>query len=154
MPNTLPTPTTNLTTAKSNLDEFGYYLIANAMTPSEVTAARTRLKEQIEAEKQLGVEYRDSGPDDKGVNQRLWHSTGANISNDSRWGILSYLCAPQFRQQENMMVGTSPEVLAQASPELLSLLGFKLWQGYGRIEAPRSDFITPDQKALGELRPK
>ncbi len=85
---------------------------------------------------------------------RTWHSTGANVSDKSRVGILSYFCAPQFRQQENMMMGTDPEVIADAPDELLALLGFRLWQGYGRIESPRNEFIAQGQRALGELRPE
>ena len=85
---------------------------------------------------------------------RLWHSTGANISSGSRLGVLSYFCAPQFRQQENLTVGTDPKILKEASRELMSLLGFKLWQGYGRIESPQDEFILPGQTSLGELSPK
>ncbi len=85
---------------------------------------------------------------------RLWHSTGANISDGPRLGALSYFCAPQFRQQENLMVGTTPEILREASPELLALLGFKVWQGYGRIESPDCEFISPGQTSLGELAPE
>ena len=85
---------------------------------------------------------------------RLWHSTGANVSDAPRLGALSYFCAPQFRQQENLTVGTDPAVLRDAAPELLALLGFKVWQGYGRIESPKSEFISPGQTSLGELAPE
>ncbi len=85
---------------------------------------------------------------------RLWHSTGANVSDSPRLGALSYFCAPQFRQQENLTVGTAPEILRNASPELLALLGFKVWQGYGRIESPKSEFIAPGETSLGELAPE
>ena len=85
---------------------------------------------------------------------RLWHSTGANVSDAARLGALSYFCAPQFRQQENLMVGTAPEILRDASPELLALLGFKVWQGYGRIESPECEHISPGQTSLGELAPE
>ncbi len=85
---------------------------------------------------------------------RLWHSTGTNVSDAPRLGALSYFCAPQFRQQENLMVGTAPEILREASPELLAMLGFKVWQGYGRIESPDCKFISPGQTSLGELAPE
>ena len=85
---------------------------------------------------------------------RLWHSTGTNVSDTPRLGALSYFCAPQFRQQENLMVGTDPEILREASPELLAMLGFKVWQGYGRIESPDCEFISPGQTSLGELAPE
>ncbi len=85
---------------------------------------------------------------------RTWHSTGANVSDSPRIGVLTYFCGPQFRQQENMVAGTAPEVLDQASPDLLELLGFKLWQGYGRIESPHDESIVRGQTSLGELRPE
>ena len=53
-----------------------------------------------------------------------------------------------------MVAGTAPEVLAEASPDLLALLGFKLWQGYGRIESPHDDYIARGQTSVGELRPE
>ena len=80
---------------------------------------------------------------------RLWHSTGTNVSDAPRLGALSYFCAPQFRQQENLVVGTAPAVLRDASPELLALLGFKVWQGYGRIESPKCESISPGQNLTG-----
>ena len=305
----LPQPTADLTLAKANLDQFGYCLVANALNPEKIGQLRRRLEEQAAAEKQRGLAYEDAGPNDTGVNQRvwflvnkgqvfrdlllhqvvcelvghvlgdefvlssftaniakpggmmelhtdqwwmpkpvqpgstsvkpgsitgarfrgrrmgpedadppawippavacnvmwmftdftadngathvvpgshlsgkqpdveldkdvesvpavapagtamvfegrLWHSTGANISDAPRLGALSYFCAPQFRQQENLTVGTDPEVLKDAPPELVALLGFKLWQGYGRIESPRSEFISPGQTSLGELSPE
>ena len=52
------------------------------------------------------------------------------------------------------MLGISPEVLSNASPDLLALLGFELWQGYGRVESPKNEFVSRGQHALGELRPE
>ena len=307
--NNLPQPTTNLPIAKENLDEFGYCLLADALSQEEIAIVRRRLEEQAAAEKQRGLAHEDAGPNGSGVNQRiwflvnkgqafrnlllhktirqlvghvlgdeyllssftanianpggvmqmhtdqwwmplsvqrgqssirpgsmtrshfrgyhigrdkagsptvlppavacnvmwmltdftanngathivpkshlsgrqpdpaldeeaewvaaiapagtamvfegrLWHSTGANVSDSPRLGALSYFCAPQFRQQENLTVGTAREVLADAPPELLALLGFKLWQGYGRIGSPRDEYISPGQTALGEMRPE
>lgn len=85
---------------------------------------------------------------------RLWHGTGANVSDGNRYGLLSTFCGPQFRPQENFTVGTRPEVLAEAPPELLALLGFKIWSGYGRVENPVADFISQNEPTLGEMRPK
>ena len=85
---------------------------------------------------------------------RLWHSTGTNVTDSPRIGALTYFCGPQFRQQENLVAGTASDVLKQASPELLELLGFNLWQGYGRIESPHDDSIVRGQRSLGELRPE
>ncbi|MEM7134482.1 MAG: phytanoyl-CoA dioxygenase family protein [Chloroflexota bacterium] len=306
MTQALPQPTTDMPTARANLDEFGYCLLANALSDTEVAAVRGRLEEQAAAERQQDMAYRDAGPNATGVNQRLWflvnkgqafrdlllhqrvrelvghvlgdeyllssytanianpggimefhtdqwwmpmptatghavvkpgsmtraafrghhlkevkverpammpppmacnvmwmltdftaengathvvpgshhsgrqpdaeldvdanwvpgvapagtamvfegriwHSTGANVSDSPRMGALTYFCAPMVRQQENLTVGTDPEILKDAPQELLDLLGFKLWQGYGRIGNPKDTHIQPGQSALGEL---
>ena len=302
----LPQPTTDLSLAKAYLDEFGYCLLANALSPQQVEALRTRLVEQAAAEKQQGLAFEDSGKEkDSGINQRvwmlinkgeifhepllhkdvhelirhvlgeqyllscytaniakpggvamnlhtdqwwmppptrrdrsplpvgsitrehrdvddagppsmiapavvvnvmwmlvdftaenggtrlvprshltgrhpdkeldknvepiaaegpagtaivfdgrMWHGTGANVSDGPRLGVLSTFCGPQFRTQENLTVGTSKEVLENAPPELLALLGFKVWNAYGRVGSPAVDFIAPDEISLGELRPE
>jgi ectoine hydroxylase-related dioxygenase (phytanoyl-CoA dioxygenase family) len=82
---------------------------------------------------------------------RLWHGTGANVSSKNRFGLLTTFCGPQFRPQENFTVGARPEMLTEASPELLALLGFKIWSGYGRVESPVAEFVSQDEKSLGEL---
>ena len=82
---------------------------------------------------------------------RLWHGTGANVSDVNRYGLLTTFCGPQFRPQENFTIGTRPEVLAEASPELLALLGFKIWSGYGRVESPVAEFVSQGEVSLGEL---
>ena len=76
--------------AHSDLDEYGYCLIEEALTPKEVETAHTRLVDQAAAEDQLGLSFRDGGLEQKviddfgkirpdafsaangGVNQRLW----------------------------------------------------------------------------------
>lgn len=85
---------------------------------------------------------------------RLWHTTGPNMSDSSRPMVHAYFCAPQFRQMENLLVGTSREVLENASPDLLALLGFKAWQGYGWTESPKRQYVLPMQAAVGEIYPK
>ena len=85
---------------------------------------------------------------------RIWHGTGANVSDAPRWAVITTYCGPQFRPQENFTVGTSPEVLNEASPELLALLGFKVWNAYGRIESPAVEFISPGETSLGEMQPE
>ena len=84
---------------------------------------------------------------------RIWHGTGANVGEQLRWAILTTFCGPQFRPQENFTLGTAPEVLANASPDLLALLGFKVWHAYGRVESPTVEFVHPGERSLGELRP-
>ena len=82
----------------------------------------------------------------------MWHSTGANKSNETRIGLTTNFCAPQCRQQENFFLGTLDEVLSKASDELLELIGFKAWQGYGAYET-NQEFLSRDKQALGELKP-
>jgi ectoine hydroxylase-related dioxygenase (phytanoyl-CoA dioxygenase family) len=84
---------------------------------------------------------------------RTWHSTGANVGNSTRIGLTTNFCAPQFRQQENFLLGTRPEVLELASDELLALIGFKPWQGYGGYES-NYDMVKRGDYAIGELIPE
>lgn len=84
---------------------------------------------------------------------RIWHSTGANTTQRPRVGLTTNFCAPQFRQQENFLLGTLPEIVEEASPELLALIGFKAWQGYGGYEN-RGSWIARGEYALGELVPE
>ncbi len=88
------------------------------------------------------------------IDARIWHGTGANVTGGQRLALLTTFCGPQFRPQENFTVGTSPDVLKDAPPELLTLLGFKVWNAYGRVENPAVEFISPGESSLGELRPE
>ena len=47
----LPRPTTDLDQLKADLDEHGYCIVADALSPDEVTALRTRITEQAAAER-------------------------------------------------------------------------------------------------------
>ncbi len=85
---------------------------------------------------------------------RIWHGTGANISGENRLGVLTTFVAPQFRTQENYTVGASKAVIDNASPDLLALLGFKIWNAYGRVESPVAGYIKQGEQTLGEMRPK
>ena len=67
---------------------------------------------------------------------RLWHGTGANRTAHPRYGILTTYCGPQFRQMENYPLMVRPDVLDRASPRLRATLGFKIWQGYGKLDRP------------------
>ena len=69
----LPQPTTDLSLAKAYLDEFGYCLLANSLSPKQVEALRTRLVEQAAAEKEQGLAFEDGSNDkNSGINQRVW----------------------------------------------------------------------------------
>ena len=82
---------------------------------------------------------------------RIWHGTGANSTETPRRAVLTTFCTPQFRPQENYTVGTRQEVLATANPDLLELLGFRIWHAYGRTGHPTDDYITRGNLPLGEL---
>jgi hypothetical protein len=76
---------------------------------------------------------------------RTWHAADLNRSDSPRYGITTYYCAPQFRQMTNFTFGTDREVLASLAPDLLRLLGFKPWGGYGAIGDPSSENILEDE---------
>jgi len=84
---------------------------------------------------------------------RVWHGTGANVSEVNRYGLLTTFCGPMMRTQENFIVGTGPSVLEGASEDLLALLGFKIWNGYGRVESPVAGFVSRGDLALSEMKP-
>ncbi len=86
----VPELTEDLDQAKQDLDEYGFCLVANALTGEALATTRQRLVEQAEGEAERGLDHRDGGPnqalmDDSGrlktdafttvnggVNQRLW----------------------------------------------------------------------------------
>lgn len=92
-PSQLPAPARGLPRLRSDLDRFGYCLLAGALSPEVLVRLRTRLDQQALAEEQAGIAYFDGAPhqnwgsfrdeDGKpraerfsraagGVNQRLW----------------------------------------------------------------------------------
>jgi ectoine hydroxylase-related dioxygenase (phytanoyl-CoA dioxygenase family) len=79
---------------------------------------------------------------------RLWHSTGANRTAEPRYGILTTYCGPQFRQMENYPMITRPEVLERISLRLRAILGFKVWQGYGKLDRPDRATISRDDSRV------
>ena len=82
---------------------------------------------------------------------RTWHSTGVNRTNKTRIGLTTNFCGPQFRQQENLQLGTRPEVLAGMNEEQKRLLGFKPWQGYGGYDQC-GEFARRGEYTVGELK--
>ena len=65
-----------------------------------------------------------------------WHGGGANVTDDEvRVGVSMNYCAGFMRQQENIQLGTPPEIVATFSPELRQLCGFGMYRGLtGNIE--------------------
>lgn len=83
---------------------------------------------------------------------RTWHSAGANTSNEIRYGMPTLYAAPQMRTLMNFTLGTKEEVLAEASPELRRLLGFKVWSGYGQTGEMGSEWALPASETTGYLK--
>ena len=85
-----PDPTADTKQAKRDLRKFGFCLIKDAITGDFFTESKNRLLEQAAAEEEMGLSFRDGGPDQEikmkddridqssfskgngGVNQRLW----------------------------------------------------------------------------------
>ncbi|MBT5434840.1 MAG: hypothetical protein HOI34_17665 [Rhodospirillaceae bacterium] len=82
---------------------------------------------------------------------RTWHSAGPNTSNGMRLGMPTLYAAPQMRTLMNFTLGTKPEVLADATPELRQLLGFKVWSGYGETGELGNEWAEPGTETTGRL---
>ena len=82
---------------------------------------------------------------------RLWHGSGTNQTNQPRMGLLNTYCGPQFRTQENYTAGTLPKVYKSLPIKLKELIGFKVWNGYGRFDMPAVHYIEQEQ-LIGELK--
>ena len=66
----LPKPTTDIAQVKSDIEKWGYGLVANALTPSETTRLRNRLMSQAKGEADYGLGFFDGG--ELKPNQRIW----------------------------------------------------------------------------------
>ncbi|KAI1080226.1 hypothetical protein F5B20DRAFT_589645 [Whalleya microplaca] len=66
----LPQPTEDIEQVKRDLKKFGYGLVKNALTRSQVAILRRALEQQAAGEEKAGIAAHDGGP--KGVNQRVW----------------------------------------------------------------------------------
>ncbi len=75
---------------------------------------------------------------------RTVHGTGANTGDTPRPAILLTYCAPWVRTFGNHGLDVDDGLLADASPELLDLLGFTPWFVFGRAEARRLDRVGAD----------
>ena len=83
---------------------------------------------------------------------RLWHGTGANITQKNRLALLITFCGPQFRPQENFTLGIKEEVFLQLNNYQKEILGFKVWNGYGRTGNPTDKFLKINNIEIGELK--
>ena len=66
----LPKPTEDLDQVRQNMKDWGYGLVANAMSPKEVHIMKEALRQQAAGEVEHGVANRDGGPN--APNQRIW----------------------------------------------------------------------------------
>jgi ectoine hydroxylase-related dioxygenase (phytanoyl-CoA dioxygenase family) len=84
---------------------------------------------------------------------RLAHGTGANrTQREARRAVLAYHCRPFIRQQENFFLGLDPQVRTTERPEFLSRLGFEIWAGLGRTNAPNEPgVLAPLDHPIGAL---
>jgi len=71
---------------------------------------------------------------------RLWHQTGANVTDgERRHGILAYYCRPFMRQQESWFLSIDPAVLEAHGDRLRRRLGYDLYLSLGMIDGmPRT----------------
>jgi hypothetical protein len=72
----LPRPTEDMNQVKRDLKNWGYGMIKNALTPSELQKLQVRLRDQAQGEVDAGVAFFDGG--ETKPNQRLWclHNKG------------------------------------------------------------------------------
>ena len=63
---------------------------------------------------------------------RLWHGTGKNVTDQPRYGVLSYHCRPFVRQQENHFLALPEDLVASMPDGLRARLGWKMWAGLGK----------------------
>ncbi len=82
---------------------------------------------------------------------RLWHGAAPNTTNESRFGVTTVSCGPQFRTLENYSRGLRPEVFERCSIERLKKLGLSAWSSYGHTGDPDAEITADGTKACGEL---
>ena len=83
---------------------------------------------------------------------RLWHGTGANVTEEPRIAIIITFCGPQFRPQENYTFGLRKDILNELNDFQKELLGFRVWNGYGRTGDPTQNFIDTSEDPIGILK--
>jgi ectoine hydroxylase-related dioxygenase (phytanoyl-CoA dioxygenase family) len=75
MTTSIPPITANVAEAKQHLIQYGLARLGGVLSPQEIVAARERLAEQAEAEREMGCSEHDCSPDPKtpntGPNQRV-----------------------------------------------------------------------------------
>lgn len=82
---------------------------------------------------------------------RTWHAAGLNIANHARYGVVTLFAVPIVRQLTNFTYGVKPELIEQLPKEMLDLLGFKPWEGYGLTDDSNAEFARPAAEIAGRL---
>ncbi len=82
---------------------------------------------------------------------RLWHGAAPNTSNQSRFGVTTVACGPQFRALENYSRGLRREVMERNSSERVQRLGFATWSSYGHTGDPSAQISAGRSDVTGEL---
>ena len=79
---------------------------------------------------------------------RLWFAPGSGAHLDTSW------CGPQFRPEENHVLGMSPEVLEGMEENSRALLGYKVWHSYGQLPGAPYDgmFDASVDPRIGVMR--
>ncbi|NNF79759.1 MAG: phytanoyl-CoA dioxygenase family protein [Rhizobiales bacterium] len=83
---------------------------------------------------------------------RLWHGAAPNTSDQSRFGVTTVACGPQFRALENYSRGLRQDVFQRNSAERIGRLGFATWSSYGHTGDPEAQISAGRAEATGELR--
>jgi ectoine hydroxylase-related dioxygenase (phytanoyl-CoA dioxygenase family) len=79
----------------------------------------------------------------------LWHSGGANATDERRYGIAMNYCAGYVRQQENQQLGVPPDLVRTFPPRLQELVGYGVYNGLiGHIDKKRPADLLSAGKGL------
>merc|ERR1711924_1847 len=84
------------------------------------------------------------------MDARLLHSGGKRTAPGTRYALRNLYIRGFMRQQENMFLGCSDEVVAKSSPKLKALMGFKPHLGLGMVHGVASDSF-PKRVPIPEL---
>tara|TARA_Y100001934_G_scaffold252712_1_gene317027 strand:+ start:6950 stop:7879 length:930 start_codon:yes stop_codon:yes gene_type:complete len=85
---------------------------------------------------------------------RTWHAAGLNVGNTARYGAVTLFAVPIVRQLTNFTYGTRPEVRPELPDDLLDLMGFQPWEGYGLTDDSNAAIARPGTEVPGRLTPR
>jgi ectoine hydroxylase-related dioxygenase (phytanoyl-CoA dioxygenase family) len=90
------------------------------------------------------------------IDGRTYHNSGENKTKFPRPALITYYAMPYIRQEENFSLSLAPEVMEKCSPELLALLGFKVWFRLGGVDGAGAGAFYPRRPSSfsGEWRPQ